>query len=358
MSKKIKIGSNFISLEDPTYFIADIAANWDGSLERAKDLIYLAAEMGANAAKFQNFNAGTIVSDYGFKKLNNGKQLSHQKKWSESVFEVYKKASLPIGWTEDLKNTCIKAGIDYFTAPYDENQIEKLSKHVLAWKVGSGDITWVQIIEKLSKYNLPILIATGASTQEEVETAYKAAKKFNDKIIIMQCNTNYTASLENFKYVNLNVLKTFKLNFPEAILGLSDHTPGHSTVLGAVTLGARVIEKHFTDDNNREGPDHKFSMNPKDWRLMVDHTRELESALGGEIKKIEDNEKETFIIQRRAIRATKDLQPNTIIQKDNLTFLRPCPIESLKPSQINMILNKKVKKKIKKGDIIRIDDLF
>ena len=125
MSKKIKIGSNFISLEDPTYFIADIAANWDGSLERAKDLIYLAAEMGANAAKFQNFNAETIVSDYGFKKLNNGNKLSHQKKWNESVFEVYKKASLPIEWTEDLKNTCIKAGIDYFTAPYDENQIEK-----------------------------------------------------------------------------------------------------------------------------------------------------------------------------------------------------------------------------------------
>jgi sialic acid synthase SpsE len=358
MNKKIKIGSKFISLENPTYFIADIAANWDGSLERAKDLIYLAAEMGADAAKFQNFNAETIVSDYGFKKLNNGKQLSHHKKWRESVFEVYKKASLPLEWTEDLKNTCIKAGIDYFTAPYDENQIEELSKHVFAWKVGSGDITWVQMIEKLSKYNLPILIATGASTQEEVNTAYKTAKKFNDKIIIMQCNTNYTSSPKNFKYINLNVLKTFKLIYPEAILGLSDHTPGHSTVLGAITLGARVIEKHFTDANNREGPDHKFSMNPKEWRLMVDHARELEDALGSEIKKIEDNEKETFIIQRRSIRAIQDLFPNTTIKKENLTFLRPCPTEALKPSQINMILNKKVKRKIKKGDIIRIDDLF
>ena len=139
---------------------------------------------------------------------------------------------------------------------------------------------------------------------------------------------------------------------------MSDHTPGHSTVLGAITLGARVIEKHFTDANNREGPDHKFSMNPKEWRLMVDHARELEDALGGEIKKIEDNEKETFIIQRRSIRAIQDLFPNTTIKKENLTFLRPCPTEALKPSQINMILNKKVKRKIKKGDIIRIDDLF
>lgn len=358
MIKKIKIGSKLISLENPTYFIADIAANWDGDLGRAKDLIYLAAEMGANAAKFQNFNAETIVSDYGFQNLNSGKQLSHQKDWGKSVFEVYKKASLPLEWTEDLKNTCTNAGIDYFTAPYDENQIEELSKHVLAWKVGSGDITWTQMIEKLSKYDLPILLATGASTQEEVKIAYETAKKFNDRIVIMQCNTNYTASTDNFRYINLNVLKSFRSIYPEAVLGLSDHTPGHSTVLGAVTLGARVIEKHFTDDNNRDGPDHKFSMNPKEWKLMVDHTRELELALGGEIKKIEDNEKETVIIQRRAIRAIKDLSTNTTLQKDDLIFLRPCPLEALKPSQINMLLNKKIKREIKKGDIIKVNDLF
>ena len=100
----------------------------------------------------------------------------------------------------------------------------------------------------------------------------------------MQCNTNYTTSLENFKYINLNVLKTFKKLYPDLILGLSDHTPGHSTVLGAVALGAKIIEKHFTDENEREGPDHKFSMNPHSWKEMVARTRELENALGGEIK--------------------------------------------------------------------------
>lgn len=357
MTKRFKIGSSFISNNDPTYFIADIAANWDNELQRAIDLIYLAAEKGANAAKFQNFNAETIVSDYGFKNLNNGKQLSHQKDWKESVFEIYKKASLPIEWTETLKDTCKKARIDYFTAPYDENQIEELSNYVSAWKVGSGDITWLQMIEKLSKYDVPLLIATGASDLNEVKSAYECAKKFNKNIVIMQCNTNYTASLENFKYINLNVLKSYKFNFPDAVLGLSDHTPGHSTVLGAVTLGARVIEKHFTDDNNRIGPDHKFSMSPEDWKNMVDHTRELELSLGKDIKKIEDNEKETVVVQRRAIRANKDILPNKKINEKDLAFLRPCPSGAFKPSEVKYVLNKKANKRIIKGDFIKIDDL-
>lgn len=357
MNNRIAIGSNFIGLNDPTYFIADIAANWDGKIERAKELIYLSAEMGANAAKFQNFRAETIVSDFGFKSLENGKQVSHQKDWKESVFEIYKKASLPLEWTETLRETCKKAGIDYFTAPYDESQIGELSKYVQAWKIGSGDITWIQMIEKLSKYSLPILIATGASTLDEVITAHNIAKKYNDNIVIMQCNTNYTGSHDNFNYINLNVLNKFKSSFPDTILGLSDHTSGHATVLGAVALGARVIEKHFTDDKNRIGPDHKFSMCPSEWKLMVDCTRELESALGNGIKVIEDNEKETSIIQRRAIRASRDISINSCLQKEDLIFLRPCPINALSPAEESKILGKKITKNIIKGDYIKSDDL-
>ena len=107
----------------------------------------------------------------------------------------------------------------------------------------------------------------------------------------MQCNTNYTGSMSNFKYINLHVLNLFKQRYPEILLGLSDHTPGHATVLGAVSLGAKVIEKHFTDNNKLEGPDHGFSMNPASWKEMVDGTRELELALGNPIKKVENNEK-------------------------------------------------------------------
>jgi N-acetylneuraminate synthase len=157
---------------------------------------------------------------------------------------------------------------------------------------------------------------------------------------LLQCNTNYTASLENFHYVQLNVLKTYRLLFPNIILGLSDHTPGHATVLGAVALGARMVEKHFTDDCNRVGPDHKFSLDPISWRDMVERTRELEAALGGALKKVEDNEKETVVLQRRSIRLNRDLQVGHIICRNDLTMLRPCPVDALQPYEVDKVIGR------------------
>jgi len=169
----------------------------------------------------------------------------------------------------------------------------------------------------------------------------------------MQCNTNYTASIENFKYINLNVLNLFKKKYPNLILGLSDHTPGHATVLGAVALGAKAIEKHFTDDNNREGPDHAFSMNFKTWSEMVSRTRELENAMGLKIKKIEKNEKKTVILQRRACRTIENIKKGELITKDKITFLRPCPLDAYPPYDYKKILNRRAKKRILKGDYFR-----
>ena len=124
----------------------------------------------------------------------------------------------------------------------------------------------------------------------------------------MQCNTNYTASSENFKHINLKVLETYKKMFPKIVLGLSDHTPGHSTVLGAVTLGARMVEKHFTKSNNLDGPDHMFSMTPKSWKEMVERCRELEESLGDGKKRVELNELNTVVVQRRGIHLNKNLK--------------------------------------------------
>ena len=160
----------------------------------------------------------------------------------------------------------------------------------------------------MASYNKPILIATGASSIADVILTIDFVEKYNKDLVLMQCNTNYTAKPENYKHIHLNVLKSYAQMFPNAILGLSDHTFGHSTVLGAIALGAKVIEKHFTDDNKREGPDHKFSMNPKTWKEMIDRSRELEFSLGGCIKKVEENEKETFVLQRRCLRAAKTLK--------------------------------------------------
>ena len=332
------------------YFIADIAANHDGSLTRAKKLIRLCAKAGANAAKFQHFKAETIVSDYGFKKLG---KLTHQKKWKRSVYETYSTASINPKWNYELLKECKKNKIDFMTSPYDLNYVDEVYEYITAYKIGSGDITWKEIIKKIAKKNKPTILATGASNLKEVIEAVKEILKFKKKLVLMQCNTNYTKSNNNFKFINLNVLKLYKKIFKDKIiLGLSDHTVGHATVLGAITLGARVIEKHFTDDNNRSGPDHNFSMNPISWKLMVDNSKTLIKALGDGAKKIEFNERESAVVQRRAIWSVKDIKKGDIIKKNMIICLRPCPKGALSPFYSDKIIGKKARKFIKKNSFL------
>lgn len=354
-STAFSIAGRLVGENEPAYFIADVAANHDGDLERAKDLIYLAKEAGADAAKFQHFKAETIVSDRGFKSL--GGQISHQASWDKSVFEVYKDAAVDLAWTPALKETCDKAGITFFTSPYAFDLVDHIDPFVPAYKIGSGDITWIEMIEYIAAKQKPFILATGAASLDDVVRAVSAAIAINPDFALMQCNTNYTASLENFKYIQLNVLKTYRAMFPGMILGLSDHTPGHATVLGAVALGARVIEKHFTDDVSRTGPDHKFSMGPRTWQEMVERTRELEAALGGGVKKIEANEQDTAIVQRRAIRLAHDLKQGGIIQKTDLTPLRPCPVDGIAPYYMDELVGRRLRKPMRAGEHLRWTDL-
>lgn len=354
-SSEFKVDGKKIGNKHATYFIADIAANHDGDLGKAKELIYMAKEAGADAAKFQHFKAKSIVSDYGFKNL--GTQQSHQASWKKSVFEVYESASLNLGWTPELKETCDKAGITFFTSPYAFDLVDAVDKYVPAYKVGSGDITWHEILEYMAAKKKPMIVATGASTADEVYKAVMATRKHTGDIAILQCNTNYTASLENFKYIQLNVLNTYRSMFPGAILGLSDHTPGHATVLGAVALGARVIEKHFTDDVKRDGPDHKFSMDPKTWKEMMDRTRELEFALGDGVKKVEDNEKDTVVIQRRSLRFTGSLKAGTTLTSEHIEALRPCPADGYTPYRINELLGKTLRSDVNAGEHVRAEQV-
>lgn len=333
---EIQIGSHKIGEYHPTYFIADIAANHDGDIERAKMLIHLAKEAGADAAKFQNFQAPKIVSDYGFKHMDS--QVSHQAKWKKSVFEVYQDASISFDWTPILKAECDKAGIDYFSSPYDFEAIEMLDPFVPAYKIGSGEIDWIESLERMARLGKPVLLATGASNIGEVQRAVHAILKINPQLVLMQCNTNYTASLENFDHIHLKVLHTYHAMFPDIVLGLSDHTHGHATVLGAVALGARVVEKHFTDDNQREGPDHKFAMNPITWKDMVDRTRELERALGSADKHVCENEKDTVIVQRRCLRAARDIKAGEIFERNMIDVLRPATPGAILPHEISNVL--------------------
>lgn len=352
---ELYIGERAIGESRPTYFIADVAANHDGELNRAIDLIHLCAEAGADAAKFQHFEASTIVSDQGFKDL--GSQSSHQASWKKSVYDVYDDASIDFAWTARLKEECDRAGIHFFTSPYSIELVDKVDPYVPAYKIGSGDITWTEIISHISGKGKPVLLASGASTQDEVDRALDTVFRVNAEVLLMQCNTNYTAHPENFKYIALNVLKTYASMYPGMPLGLSDHTPGHATVLGAVALGARCIEKHFTDDNGREGPDHKFAMNPRTWKEMVQRTRELEAALGQGVKRVEENEKETVILQRRAIRAARDIDEGHTLAREDLEVLRPCPPDGLPPFRLHEVIGKRARHRIGRGKHLTWTDL-
>jgi N-acetylneuraminate synthase len=352
---EIQIGSNLIGENHPTYFIADISANHDGDLERAKLLIRLAKESGANAAKFQNFRAPEIVSDYGFKSMQG--QVSHQSSWEKSVFEVYQGASIPFEWTPILKGECDQVGIDYFSSPYDFEAIDMLDEYVPAFKVGSGDITWLESLEHIARKGKPVILATGASDIGDVQRAVHTILAVNPQLVLMQCNTNYTASLENYDHIHLRVLQTYQSMFPEVVLGLSDHTFGPATVLGAVAFGARVVEKHFTDDNARVGPDHPFSMTPETWQDMVDRTRELERALGSADKRVVANEAQTVIIQRRCLRAGRDIKKGEVFAREMIDVLRPATPGAILPYEINNVLGTRALLDIPAGKELRWTDL-
>jgi sialic acid synthase SpsE len=348
---QITTGSRTIGDGSPTYFIADISANHDGDLERARMLIRLAARAGADAAKFQNFRAPEIVSDRGFRAL--GGKASHQASWKRPVYEVYQAASLPWEWTPELQEECHRAGIDYLSTPYDLEAVAMLNPHLALFKVGSGDITWPEMLHAVAATGKPVILATGASEMRDVERAMEVLAAHHVPVVLMQCNTNYTGSPENFDHIHLNVLRTYRLLYTDAILGLSDHTRGHAAVLGAVALGARVIEKHFTDDNSRDGPDHPFSMTPASWREMVDRTRELERALGSVQKRVEENEKETVILQRRCLRARHDLPAGTVLARDHLAVLRPAPPDSIPPYEIERVLGSRLRSGLPSGEHLR-----
>jgi len=349
------IGNRLVGPDQPTYFIADIAANHDGDLDRAKHLMTLAKDAGADCAKFQHFRAEHIVSDYGFQAL--GSQQSHQASWKKSVFEVYQEASLPWEWTEHLASHAQDIDIELMSAPYDLEAVDHLDPFVNAFKIGSGDINWIEELEYIASKGKPVLLASGAASLEDVQRAMATLHAAGIPIVLMQCNTNYEGSLDNIKHVNLGVLRQYAELFPGVTLGLSDHTPGHVTVLGAVALGARAVEKHFTDDTTRIGPDHGFSMDPTTWRAMVDDTRMLEAALGTGQKAVEDNEATTVVLQRRCVRAARDLQAGTTLSREDLVVLRPAPVDALPAHEVGQAVGKQLTADLAAGQDLKPADL-
>jgi N-acetylneuraminate synthase len=184
-----------------------------------------------------------------------------------------------------------------------------------------------------------------------------AILKINPQLVLMQCNTNYTASPDNYDHLHLNVLKTYATMFPDVILGLSDHTHAVAPVLGAVTLGARVIERHFTDSNERQGPDHKFALNPQKWANMVEETRVLERSLGSADKFVADNEIETSVIQRRCLRAARNINEGEVFSREMIDVLRPATPGAIKPNELASAIGKRAMVNFTLGKELRWTEL-
>ena len=342
--KRIKIGERWIGDEEPVYIIAEIGSNFDGSMERAKMLIDFAKDCGADAVKFQCFTPDKIISKEGFDKL----RLGFQAKWEKSVYEVYKSAEFPREWHDELFNYATKNGLHFLSSPYDKEAADILDElGVPGFKIGSGDITWHEMLRYIAKKEKPIILSTGASTIAEIDEALKAIRsEGNDDIILLQCVTNYPS---HFESANIRAMKAMGELF-DVLVGYSDHTPGIVIPLGAVSLGACVIEKHFTDDKTRAGPDHPFAMDIKEFKEMVDSIRILEKAFGSPIKDLYEEEKETVILQRRCLRAAKDIAKGSKITEEMIDVLRPLAKDALEPKYKETIIGREVKVDMKKGD--------
>lgn len=342
--KKIQIGDRWIGEGEPAYIIAEIGSNFDGSIERTKKLIDLAKECGAEAAKFQCFSAPKIVSKEAFDRM----KVGFQSKWKKSVYEVYQAAEFPREWHEELYHYTIRQGLHFLSAPYDFEAVDIIDDlGVPAMKIGSGDITWLEIIDYIARKGKPVILGTGSSTLVEVEEAVKTIRQTgNNEIVLLQCVTNYPSRFES---ANIRAMKTMGETF-DVLVGYSDHTPGSIVPLGAVSLGGCVIEKHFTDDKTRPGPDHPFAMDGKDFREMVDGIRTLEKALGSPVKDLYEEESETVIIQRRCLRAARDISAGEQIAEDMVEVLRPSAHDGLSPKYKAAIIGRELRDDMKKGE--------
>lgn len=345
-TSNIEIGDRCLGASDETYVIAEIGSNFDQSFERAKKLIELAADCGADAAKFQAFKAERIVSDYGFDGLKTGFQAD----WDKPVYDVYEDAELPREWIPELSAYAAEHGIDFLCTPYDHEAVELLADvGVPAFKIGSGDITWHRLLEDVASRNVPVILATGASTVGEIDQALDAIESTgNEDVILLQCVTNYPAEFES---ANIRAMSALAETF-DVPVGYSDHTPGSAVPLGAVSRGACVIEKHFTDDKSRDGPDHEFAMNVEEFDRMVTMIRQLNEALGESRKQIYDEENTTVVLQRRCLRTTRAIDAGETIHEDDLTSLRPAPKDALTPPQLDTVVGRTAVGDLSEGEEI------
>ena len=308
------------------FIIAEAGVNHNGSLDRAKDMVKVAAKAGVDAIKFQTFRAETLVTKDAIKadyqiKADNQIKTSGQ---SETQFEMLKKLELSFESHLELLESCRLNQIEFLSTAFDLTTIDLLvTMGLKKWKIPSGEITNLPFLRKIASLGQEIIMSTGMSDLGEIQDAlmlFMTSGISPDKITVLHCNTEYPTPFED---VNLKAVQTIKAAFPGIHVGYSDHTEGIEVPIAAVAMGATIIEKHFTLDKNLPGPDHKASLEPDELTAMVRAIRNIEIALGNGIKKPSSSELKNKPIVRKSIVAARDIRMGEVFTEENITVKRP-----------------------------------
>ena len=307
--------------------IAEAGVNHNGSFRLAKELVDVAKNCGADVVKFQTFKSNNLVTPYTKKALY---QNSNNKD-NESQFDMLSKLELTFDQQIDLKNYCDEKNIEFLSTAFDLESLDLISKmNLKRLKIPSGEITNLPYLRKIGSLGKPIILSTGMSNMQEIRNAINQLQlsgTSRDDISILHCTSEYPAPLFD---VNLKAMSSIKKEF-KVNVGYSDHTLGVEVSFAAVSLGAQIIEKHITLDKNLFGPDHKASLEPQEFRNLVEGIRNISIALGNEEKKITNSELKNLKIVRKSIVAKKYIKKGELYTKENLTTKRPgsgiCPMK-------------------------------
>lgn len=347
MIKPINIGNRKIGAGHGTFIIAEMSGNHNQSYERALEIVHAAKEAGADAIKLQTYTPDTLTIDCGnkFFKIQEGSPWAGQ-----TLYDLYKKAYTPWEWHQGIKEAADKLGLVFISTPFDNSSVDFLSAlNVPAYKVASFELIDIPLIQYIAEQGKPVIVSTGMGTLEEIEDAVKAVKDSgNNQLILLKCVSDYPAHPEDMNLFTIPDIAE-KFGLPA---GLSDHTLDSKVSVAAVSLGASVIEKHLTISRKEGGPDAGFSMEPDEFREMVNDIRLIEKALGG--VKYEPTERESHNkVFRRSLFVIKDVKAGDKATNENVRSIRPG--YGLPPKHIKDIIGKIFKKDIPKGTPVKWD---
>jgi len=331
-----------------TFIIAEAGVNHNGSPEIAEKMIDLAAQAGSDAVKFQTFKSEKVISKFTPKAEYQKKTMRED----QSLLDMAMALEFDVETHKRLVNHCGRRGIIFLSAPFDLESIDLLNDLGLrTFKIPSGEITNLPYLRKLGGLKKKIILSTGMADLKEIENALRILQEAGTpkkNITVLHCNTEYPTPFED---VNLLAMRTIK----EALkvdVGYSDHTLGIEVPIAAVTLGATVIEKHFTLDRNMEGPDHKASLEPGELRSMIRAIRNVENTLGNPVKKASPSEFKNRIIVRKSIVAARNIDKKEFFTEENITAKRPAT--GISPLEWDDIIGKTAKRKFEKDELIEL----